>query len=124
MSSEAHRRAAKTYRKNHPDRYKQANKNWKKSNPEQNKRLRRRYDLKRLYKLTEAEYKALLNSTPNCPGCGKEFSDDMRPDIDHDHNTGRVRGLLCHLCNLTLGSAGDNPAILKALAEYLERTSL
>jgi hypothetical protein len=36
-------------------------------------------------------------------------------DIDHDHKTNKVRGLLCHACNLTLGLARDNVEILANL---------
>jgi hypothetical protein len=38
---------------------------------------------------------------------------------DHDHQTGRVRGVLCHHCNLLLGNARDNPLILSSAARYL-----
>ena len=41
---------------------------------------------------------------------------------DHNHGTGAFRGWLCGPCNKALGSAGDNPRILDALAAYL-RTS-
>ena len=42
--------------------------------------------------------------------------------IDHDHETGKVRGLLCGMCNTSLGYAEDSPERLRALADYLERT--
>lgn len=46
----------------------------------------------------------------------------VRPhtDIDHDHPTGKVRGLLCAQCNRMLGFAKDSPAVLRAGAAYLE----
>ncbi len=40
--------------------------------------------------------------------------------VDHDHQTGGVRGILCHPCNWTLGYAFDDPAILRKAAKYLE----
>lgn len=39
--------------------------------------------------------------------------------VDHDHVTGKVRGLLCRQCNSALGFAGDNPERLERLARYL-----
>lgn len=41
--------------------------------------------------------------------------------IDHDHESGNVRGLLCHPCNVVLGFVRDNPDRLRALINYLER---
>lgn len=40
--------------------------------------------------------------------------------IDHDHKTGIIRALLCSKCNALLGMANDDPAILRAAADYIE----
>jgi hypothetical protein len=53
----------------------------------------------------------------SCAVCGS----DERLGIDHCHETGVVRGVLCHWCNTALGLAKDDPATLRALANYLEK---
>ncbi len=45
----------------------------------------------------------------------------MRLAIDHDHKTGQVRSLLCKKCNGVLGLVDDDPALLRAAADYIER---
>ena len=58
-----------------------------------------------------------------CECCGKSL--DMRVGstdfaIDHFHDSGRLRGLLCNPCNLALGSFGDDAATVARAKEYLE----
>ena len=56
-----------------------------------------------------------------CLGCYKHQKDDKRAfAVDHNHMTGRVRGLLCGNCNVALGNAQDSPTILRRLADYIE----
>lgn len=52
-----------------------------------------------------------------CAICGR--TQERSFDVDHDHSTGEVRGLLCTSCNKMIGHAGDNPERLMAAAEYL-----
>ena len=42
-----------------------------------------------------------------------------RLSVDHDHETGKVRGLICHLCNIGLGSFHDDPELLENAAKYI-----
>lgn len=46
-----------------------------------------------------------------------------RACVDHDHDTGEVRGLLCHGCNVAIGYANNSPTVLRNAAGYLEATA-
>lgn len=64
---------------------------------------RRDRTLRRRYGITAAEYDRLLTEQGGrCVLCQRE-PDESRLHVDHDHETGRVRGLLCFHCNTTLG---------------------
>jgi hypothetical protein len=72
------------------------------------------------YGITAEEYKALLLSQNNaCAICNVKL---VRPYIDHDHATGRVRGFLCNNCNGGIGLLKDNPDILRNAIAYLTRS--
>lgn len=80
---------------------------------------RKVYKAYALYKLTADQRATMLAARgPNCPTCGRE----KKPVVDHCHETGFVRGMICDGCNLAIGGAQDNPATLRALAAYLEET--
>jgi hypothetical protein len=77
----------------------------------------------RAHGITEADYDQMLEAQGGvCAVC------EARPPahIDHDHDTGAVRGLLCHSCNTAIGALGDNLAGLQRAVDYLtlERDSL
>jgi len=75
------------------------------------------------YGLTAEEYDEILMAQDGrCAVCRSEPG-HRRLAIDHDHITGLVRGLLCHLCNSMLGHGRDNPVLLQAGIEYLARHS-
>jgi hypothetical protein len=96
--------------------------------PENVRINKRNYDRNRRYGVTKQEYESLLiKQEHRCAICGKEENNIYRGDkklinlsVDHDHNTGKVRGLLCRTCNIAVGNAKENPDILRAAANYLE----
>lgn len=74
------------------------------------------YQRKHRYGVSADDLAALVVACGNkCVICGGEWT-----DVDHDHETGRVRGLLCRKCNLALGHLDDDPERVRRAAEYLE----
>ena len=77
-----------------------------------------RYRIKS-YGLTMDEYEEMLSRCGGtCEVCGHASKELLH--IDHDHSTGKVRGLLCRPCNAALGLVRDSPERLRKLANYLE----
>lgn len=78
----------------------------------------------RRYGLSPERFFALEEE--GCAICGNPFSGTASGRgarrLDHDHGTGTFRGLLCDEHNLGLGHFGDSPELLRAAANYLERT--
>lgn len=75
----------------------------------------------RRYGLTTDEVVAILDSQGGkCAVCGTSRFDGRGPCVDHDHATGRVRGILCGRCNFSAGLLHDNPEVALALAIYLQ----
>ena len=54
-----------------------------------------------------------------CAICEKDLSQDSRAAVDHDHQSGRIRAVLCATCNSLLGMAHDSQKILYAAIDYL-----
>ena len=71
------------------------------------------------YGLTRDELSALLAQHDVCAICGTDQWGRKGPQVDHDHATGKVRGVLCNNCNQGLGRFADDPTRLRAAAEYL-----
>jgi hypothetical protein len=59
-----------------------------------------------------------------CGICGTAFESANAGRVDHDHETGKVRGLLCIGCNIGLGHLGDRLEGLQAASDYLRRAEL
>lgn len=75
------------------------------------------------YGLTREELKLLLRQHDRCAICDTDAWGKKGPCVDHDHETGRVRGILCGSCNQGLGRFRDDPVRLRAAADYLEAHS-
>jgi hypothetical protein len=94
---------------------------YKQENPSTPK-TRKVEKLKLRYGLTFEQWEEMREEVGfSCMICGIPESEiGRRLDVDHCHNSGKVRGLLCNHCNGVLGQARDNPEILTSAIEYLK----
>lgn len=81
-------------------------------------------NLKHNYNLSLDDYKELIESQNNqCYICLKPPKNKMLC-VDHNHETGLVRKLLCHGCNTALGLVNENPEVLKNMIKYIEEHNI
>jgi hypothetical protein len=91
---------------------------WQKNNPDKRKAQR----IKK-FGLTLEEFNTLLEAQGHkCAICGYSDMGDPNffPVVDHCHETGYVRNLLCMNCNMAIGKFKDDPELLRKAAEYVE----
>lgn len=79
------------------------------------------YSLKQ-YNITADQYYVMLSEQNNCCSiCGvTEEHNNKKLAVDHCHETGKVRALLCHNCNVGLGNFKDNVALMQRAISYLK----
>lgn len=118
---EMSRKSSAKARLDDPDRANERSRKWRKLNPKQANCSSYKSRLKREYGLTIQEYEAIREKQRDCCLiCNKsEEQIGVRLNVDHNHSTGKVRGLLCPKCNKAIGLLEDNVSYLIKAAEYL-----
>ena len=109
----------RAWQKAHPERVNEITRKSRAKHPE---RVARNYEDRRFrrYGLTRAEYEALMERQNGvCAICGSANWGPHKPHIDHDHDSGEVRGLLCANCNVMIGHAREDAEILSRAIDYL-----
>jgi hypothetical protein len=98
---------------------------------EQSSLRNRSYYLKTKFGITLEQYQEMFDAQGGvCAVCGKpetsksNTGDDKLLAVDHDHKTGKVRGLLCHKCNAGIGHFDDNESLLDKAIRYLRKFGL
>lgn len=108
--------ASKKWRENNAEKHKEYNREWKRANKDKT----RAYHLKSKFDITQDDYDRMLDDQGSaCAICGTSY--DKTYHVDHDHDTGEVRGLLCDCCNRGLGYFKDNPSIMASAITYLSK---
>jgi uncharacterized protein YbaR (Trm112 family) len=83
------------------------------------KDCRYKRDIAKKFNISFEECDKLLASQTVCAICKTES--DRKLVVDHDHVTGKIRGLLCHNCNMAIGILKDSPVLLQSAIDYLTR---
>ncbi len=138
-NAEDRRAYMREYRAKNQDRQRDWHRLWHEKHPEWLPAYRKAYHAKRLekdfdgvraeqraawlarrYGLTPEDYADMLAAQDNrCAICGDEPADGKALHIDHDHESGAVRGLLCGHCNRAIGLFKDNADVMEMAAAYL-----
>lgn len=94
---------------------------WRTANKERHADKQNWNRMKRRFGISESEYNGLLSEQRGgCALCGGK-NGERRLAVDHCHQTGAVRGLLCLGCNTALGHMGDSLPLLQKAMEYLRK---
>ena len=96
---------------------------WRMDNAEQAAKVARNANLKLYYGITSADYDRMLTEqNGRCAICGTDQPIGNRKyfSVDHNHETGKVRGLLCNPCNKALGLLQDSATVIRKAADYLD----
>ena len=92
---------------------------WRKTEAGRKIQRNARYKIK--YGITIEDYDRMFEEQSGlCAICGNPPEEGQLLNVDHDHETGKVRALLCFTCNNGLGSFQDDPELLKKASQYLE----
>ena len=89
--------------------------------------ITRKANLKKNYGMTPEDYLKMFNVQRGLCSICRELEKSVykgrprRLAVDHDHLTGKIRSLLCSRCNTAVGVLNDNPVLLRAAADYIEK---
>lgn len=127
------RAASAAWRKKNPERVKELNSRWYANRSKEEiseygrkayRNHRRAHHINKKFGLSTEQYEAMVVAQDgHCAQCPRLDRPDKRLAVDHNHKTGKIRALLCDCCNRGIGLFDDDPARLRAAADYLEAHS-
>jgi hypothetical protein len=120
LNPQANRDRVKRWREENPERYRAKMLEYAAS-PKKKTADRKSY-LKRKYGMTLGDYERMFAAQGGvCAICGESRPEERTLHIDHDHESGKIRGLLCFRCNNSLGDLRENYELFQRAADYLDR---
>lgn len=121
QTEEERKLAKKQWRKNNPDKEREYCRKYYAKNKKQRYEDGRKRFLMNKFGITIEEYNNLFEKQKGCCAiCGIHQNKlDKKLAVDHGHETGEIRGLLCTRCNLLLGNVNDDISILINSIQYL-----
>jgi len=113
--------SSRIYRAKHREEAKAFNKHYRLEHKEEI-RLQR---MAKRYGINKDDFDTLLHNQGGvCAICRKPDWNGKGPHVDHDHVTGKVRGILCTSCNMAIGHVYDDPKIAQSIVDYLKKSKL
>jgi len=118
----------KRYYQEHKSKLNKYGKEWRKKNKdktkewyENNKDKKKANQLKKRFGITLKDYNELLRKQGGTCAICRNKANDKALAVDHNHKIGKVRGLLCHYCNSTLGYFKEDISLFYKCIEYLKK---
>lgn len=116
-----------SWQKTNREKANKRNREWVQANKKQAQYRSRISKVRKIYGLSEEEYITLLEKHDHkCSICGRPERTSIKGtvwnlSIDHCHNTGKIRGLLCAQCNVGLAKFGESIRYFKNAIKYLQK---
>ena len=125
-NKERHAENGRKYRERDPERFKalsrERTKRYCRRHPERIRQANRIQKLRTEFGISVHEYEEMnIRQGGLCAICKQTNASGKRLGVDHDHKTGKIRELLCSLCNTAIGELREDPDILRAAIAYLEK---
>lgn len=112
---------ARAYQRDYGRKLYAEGKTWAQNNPEKVKIKRRKRTLTQ-YGLTHEQWESMFASQGNCCAiCKSSTTARFGWATDHNHSTGKVRGILCSSCNTGIGQMQDDSELLRLAANYIDK---
>lgn len=119
---DTHKEELKQYNKQYNQSHKEEKNQYRKSHKEERKQANKQYNLKKTYNLSIDQYNQMLaEQNYKCKICGVDEVNAGKNGlvVDHNHKTGKIRGLLCDGCNKGIGFLKEDPALFDSAKDYL-----